>query len=135
MKKHVFSASCTALMLSLSWLPNGAFGAQVTMLLKQELTDMTGKAGQMLIVEFAPGEESAAHRHNAHTFVYVLEGSVVMQVQGSAAKTLVAGQTFYENPDDIHTVAKNASDTQPAKILVLLIKDADAPVSVAVEQD
>ena len=94
---------------------------------------MPGKAGQLLTVEFAPGEVSAPHRHNAHTFVYVLEGSVVMQVQGGEAKTLTAGQTFYENPDDIHTVANNASDTEPAKILVFFIKDSDAPASLPVE--
>ena len=103
------------------------------MLFKQELADMPGKAGQVLTVEFAPGEVSASHRHNAHTFVYVLEGSVIMQVQGGEAKTLTAGQTFYENPDDIHTVANNASATEPAKILVFFIKDSDAPASIPIK--
>lgn len=133
MKKRYFPALITALLFSFVMLPLHAPGAEVAMLFKQDLVDMPGKAGQLLTVEFAPGEVSAPHRHNAHTFVYVLEGSVVMQVQGGEAKTLTAGQTFYENPDDIHTVANNASDTEPAKILVFFIKDSDAPASMPVE--
>ena len=133
MNKDLFSKLLKALLISFTLLPISALGAEVAMLFKQELADMAGKAGQMLTVEFAPGEVSAPHRHNAHTFVYVLQGSVVMQVQGGEAKTLTAGQTFYENPDDIHTVANNASDTEPAKILVFFIKDSDAPASLPVE--
>ena len=133
MKKHMLSALFIGLFAGITLLPYPAAGAEVAMLLKQELSDLPGKAGQLLTVEFAPGEVSAPHRHNAHTFVYVLEGSVVMQVQGGEAKTLTAGQTFYENPDDIHTVANNASDTEPAKILVFFIKDSDAPASMPVE--
>ena len=133
MKKHFSPALFTALFTGIAMLSLPATGAEVAMLFKQDLADMPGKAGQLLTVEFAPGEVSAPHRHNAHTFVYVLEGSVVMQVQGGEAKTLTAGQTFYENPDDIHTVANNASDTEPAKILVFFIKDSDAPASMPVE--
>ena len=133
MKKHFSPALFTALFTGIAMLSLPATGAEVAMLFKQDLPDMPGKAGQLLTVEFAPGEVSAPHRHNAHTFVYVLEGSVVMQVQGGEAKTLTAGQTFYENPDDIHTVANNASDTEPAKILVFFIKDSDAPASMPVE--
>ena len=133
MKKHFPPAVFITLLAGIAILPLPASSAEVAMLFKQDLADMPGKAGQLLTVEFAPGEVSAAHRHNAHTFVYVLEGSVVMQVQGGEAKTLTAGQTFYENPDDIHTVANNASDTEPAKILVFFIKDSDAPASVPVE--
>ena len=133
MKKHFFPALFATLLTGLAMLALPATSAEVAMLFKQDLADMPGKTGQLLTVEFAPGEVSAAHRHNAHTFVYVLEGSVVMQVQGGEAKTLTAGQTFYENPDDIHTVANNASDTEPAKILVFFIKDSDAPASVPVE--
>ena len=77
-----------------------------------------------------PGVASAAHRHNANTFVYVLEGSVVMQVAGGPEVTLTAGQTFYESPSDIHTVSRNASDSKSAKILVLLVKDVGAPVTL-----
>ena len=133
MKKHFSPALFTALLTGIAMLSLPAMGAEVAMLYKQDLADMPGKAGQLLTVEFAPGEVSAPHRHNAHTFVYVLEGSVVMQVQGGEAKTLTAGQTFYENPDDIHTVANNASETEPAKILVFFIKDSDAPASMPVE--
>jgi quercetin dioxygenase-like cupin family protein len=93
----------------------------------QPLADMPGKEGLAITVEFPPGISSASHRHNAHVFVYVLEGSVVMQVQGKEAVTLSKGQTFYENPDDIHTVSKNASNTESAKILAILIKDVGSP--------
>ena len=85
----------------------------------------------MLTVEYAPGQSSGPHRHNASTFVYVLEGSVVMQVKGGKPMTLVPGDTFFESPDDIHVVSKNASDTKPAKILVFFVKDKGAPASVA----
>ena len=131
--KNQFSPSLfTFLLVSIVMLPSSAFCAEVAMLFEQDLVDTPGKAGQVLTVEFAPGEVSAPHRHNAHTFVYVLEGSVVMQVQGGEAKTLSAGQIFYENPDDIHTVANNASATEPAKILVFFIKDSEAPASIPV---
>ena len=133
MKKHFSPALFTTLLVCITIFSCPAGSAEVAMLFKQDLADMPGKAGQLLTVEFAPGEVSAPHRHNAHTFVYVLEGSVVMQVQGGEAKTLTAGQTFYENPDDIHTVANNASDTEPAKILVFFIKDSNAPASMPVE--
>ena len=133
MNKDLFSKLLKVLLISFTLLPISALSAEVAMLFKQELVDMAGKAGQVLTVEFAPGEVSAPHRHNAHTFVYVLQGSVVMQVQGGEAKTLTAGQTFYENPDDIHTVANNASATEPAKILVFFIKDSDAPASIPVK--
>jgi len=99
----------------------------VTPLMAKDLTEMAGKEGQMLTVEFAPGAASTSHRHNAHTFVYVLEGAVVMQVKGGTEVTLGPGQTFYESPEDIHTVSKNASSTKPAKILVFFVKDKGAP--------
>ena len=99
----------------------------VTPLVAKDLTGMAGKEGQMLTVEYAPGAASASHRHNAHTFVYVLEGSVVMQVKGGEEVTLGPGQTFYESPEDIHAVSKNASSTKPAKLLVFFVKDKGAP--------
>ena len=106
MNKNILPVLMTASLISLAMLPLRAPGAEVAMLFKQDLADMAGKAGQVLTVEFAPGEVSAPHRHNAHTFVYVLEGSVVMQVKGGEEKTLTAGQVFYENPDDIHTLKR-----------------------------
>ena len=87
----------------------------------------------MITVEHAPGGSSAIHRHNAHAFVYVLEGSVVMQLKGGEQVTLTAGQTFYEGPDDVHLVDRNASITEPAKFLVVLIKNKGAPAVVPVQ--
>jgi quercetin dioxygenase-like cupin family protein len=104
--------------------------AKVTPLMTKERTGIAGKEASMLTVEYAPGASSAVHRHNAHTFVYVLEGSVVMQVEGGKEVTLGPGQTFYESPDDIHTVSKNASSTKPAKFLVFFVKDQGAPGTV-----
>ena len=104
--------------------------AKVTPLMTKDLTGIAGKEASMLTVEYAPGAASAEHRHNAHTFVYVLEGSVVMQVKGGKEVTLGPGQTFYESPDDIHTVSKNASATKPAKFLVFFVKDKGAPPTV-----
>jgi quercetin dioxygenase-like cupin family protein len=101
--------------------------SKITPLAAKEFANIPGKEGLMLTVDFAPGEVSAAHRHNAHVFVYVVEGSVVMQVKGGEEATLKKGDTFYENPSDIHSVAKNASATEPAKILVFMVKDKDAP--------
>jgi len=104
--------------------------AKVAPLMTKPLAGIDGKEGLMLTVEYPPGVASAAHRHNANTFVYVLEGSVVMQVTGGPEITLTVGQTFYESPADIHSVSRNASDTQPAKILVLMVKDVGAPPTV-----
>lgn len=107
-----------------------AQNAKVTPLLAKELTGSPGKEGTMLTVEYAPGASSASHRHNAHTFVYVLEGSVVMAVKGGQEVTLGPGQTFYESPEDIHSVSKNASSTKPAKLLVFFVKEKGAPPTV-----
>jgi len=106
---------------------------KVTPLMTKDLPELAGKEGTVVTVEYAPGVSSAAHRHNAHTFVYVLEGSVVMQVRGGNEVTLEAGQTFYENPADVHTVSRNASNTKAAKILVFLLKEKGAPVTVPVK--
>ena len=104
--------------------------AKVTPLTTKELPDIPGREALMVTVQYAPGQSSAVHRHNAHTFVYVLEGSVMMQVKGGAPVTLTPGQTFYEGPEDIHVVSRNASTTRPAKFLVLFVKMKGAPVSL-----
>jgi quercetin dioxygenase-like cupin family protein len=104
--------------------------AKVTPLMSKDLTGIAGKEATMVTVEYAPGASSAVHRHNASTFVYVLEGSVVMQVKGGKEVTLGPGQTFYESPDDIHAVSKNASRTKPVKFLVFFVKDKGAPATV-----
>jgi len=103
---------------------------KVTSLMSKDLPENPGREALMITVEHAPGGSSAIHRHNAHAFVYVLEGSVVMQLKGGQQVTLTPGQTFYEGPDDVHVVDRNASGTQPAKFLVLLIKDKGAPALV-----
>jgi quercetin dioxygenase-like cupin family protein len=107
--------------------------SKVTPLMIKDLAGLTGKEVMMLTVEYAPGASSSKHRHNANTFVYVLEGSIVMQVEGGKAVTLGPGQTFYESPDDVHSVSKNASDSQPAKFLVFFVKDKGASSLVPVK--
>ena len=119
-------------MICLLAAPAAAQGARVTPLEARDLAGLPGKEAVMLTVEYQPGASSAPHRHNAHTFVYVLEGTVVMQVEGGDAVTLGPGQTFYESPDDVHAVSRNASDTEPAKLLVLFVKEKGAPASVPV---
>jgi len=106
---------------------------KVTSLMSKDLTENPGKEVLVITVEHAPGGSSAVHRHNAHAFVYVLEGSVVMQLKGGQQVTLTPGQTFYEGPDDVHVVDRNASTTQPAKFLAFLIKDKGAPALVPVK--
>ena len=107
--------------------------AKVTPLMLEVLTDISGKEGLMITVEYAPGGSSPIHRHNAYAFVYVLEGSIVMQVKGRKEVTLTPGQTYYESPNDVHVVSRNASTTEPAKFIVVLVKDKGAPVVVPVK--
>ena len=109
-----------------------AFGQQATNtpLFQADIEDLREQEALMLTVEYPPGVASAAHRHNAYVYVYVLVGAVVMQVEGGKRPTLSAGETFYETPGDEHTVSMNASDTESAKILVFMIKPQDAPPTV-----
>ena len=104
--------------------------AKVTPLFSKDLPDVPGKEGVMITVEYPPGSSDPIHRHNAHAFVYVLEGSIVMQLRGGKEMTLAPGQTFYEGPSDVHVVGRNASQTKPAKFVVFLVKDKGAPVLV-----
>ena len=104
--------------------------AQVTPLMSKDLADFPGKEGLMITVVYPPGSSDPIHRHNAHAFVYVLEGSIVMQVRGGKETTLTPGQTFYEGPNDVHVIGRNASQTKPAKFVVFLVKDKGAPVLV-----
>jgi len=106
---------------------------KVTSLVSKVMTDVSGKEGLLITVEYPPGGSDPIHRHNAHAFLYVLEGSVVMQVKGGKQVTLTPGQTFYEGSNDVHIVGRNASKTQPAKFLVFLVKDKGAPVLVPVK--
>jgi len=109
--------------------------AQVTPILSKDLADFPGKEGLMITVVYPPGFSDPIHRHNAHAFVYVLEGSVVMQVKGAKEVTLTPGQTFYEGPNDIHVVGRNASTTKPAKMVVFLVKNKDTPTPTMVLDD
>ena len=106
---------------------------KVTPLVSKVMTDVSGKEGLMITVEYPPGGSDPIHRHNAHAFLYVLEGSVVMQVKGGKQVTLTPGQTFYEGSNDVHIVGRNASKIKPAKFVVFLLKDKDAPVLVPVK--
>jgi quercetin dioxygenase-like cupin family protein len=124
------------LMLILLCFASGTLMAQepkVTSLMSKNLPDVPGKEGLMLLVEYPPGGADPIHRHNADAFVYVLEGTVIMQVKGGKEVTLTPGQTFYEGPDDIHTVGRNASSTKPAKFLVVLFKKEGAPALIPVK--
>jgi quercetin dioxygenase-like cupin family protein len=111
----------------------GASDVQVVPLAVRPFPEISGKEGAMLTVELAPGASSLPHRHRAHTFVYMLEGSIAMQVEGGPVVTLTAGQTFYESPNDIHAVSKNMSATERAKFVVFFVKDAGQPFVLPVQ--
>ena len=111
----------------------GPSDTEIATLMKTTLSGIAGKESLMLTVEYAPGASSSKHRHNAHVFVYVLECSIIMQVEGGQTATVAKGQTFYESPSDIHAVSKNASTTERAKFLVLMVKDEGAPVVIPVK--
>ena len=121
------------LLLALLFLIPGTVMAQeakVTPLLSKDLTELPGKEVLMITVDYPPGSMDPIHRHNAHAFIYLLEGSIIMQVKGGKEVTLTPGQTFYEGPNDVHVVGKNASTTKSAKFVVFFVKDKGAPVLV-----
>jgi quercetin dioxygenase-like cupin family protein len=123
------------LILSLS-LASGTLVAQngtVRPLLSKDLGGVSGKELTMITVEYPPGGSTPVHTHHAHALLYVLEGSIVMQVKGGEPVTLVAGQTWYEGPDDVHVVSRNASNSAPAKYLVVMEKDKGAPILTPVK--
>jgi quercetin dioxygenase-like cupin family protein len=123
----------TRIVLVLVCLMSGTLAAQeakVTELMSKDLTEFPGKEGLMITVEYPPGSVDPIHRHNAHGFIDVLEGSIVMQVRGGKEVTLIPGQTFYEGPNDVHVVGRNASQTKPARFVVFFVKDKSAPVLV-----
>lgn len=108
--------------------------AKVTQVLSKALADCPGKEVTIITVDYPPGAADPVHRHDAHGFIYVLEGSIVMGVKGGRTVTLKPGDTFYEGPDDIHMVGRNASDTKPARFLVMLVKGQGAPILIPVRQ-
>jgi quercetin dioxygenase-like cupin family protein len=126
----------TAVLAFLLSLAGGTFVAQdvtVRPLLSKDLAGVQGKEITMITVEYPPGGTDPVHTHHAQALVYVLEGSIVMQVKGGDAVTLSPGQTFYEGPDDVHIVGRNASQTAPAKFVVFLVKDKGAPILTPVK--
>jgi len=124
------------LSLLLCFLGSAAHADPLAPLMVRDLAGIPGKEAVVLTVEVGPGQASKPHRHDANVFVYVLEGSLIMQVKGSAPVTLHPGDTYYENPTDIHTVSQNASKTERARFLVFIVKDKGAPVTrpVAAEE-
>jgi quercetin dioxygenase-like cupin family protein len=121
------------ILLCLAWLaPNclSAEQAKVTEVMSKDLSDIPDKEGLMITVDYPSGASDPVHRHNAHSFIYVLEGSIVMQVRGGKEMTLTVGQSFYEGPDDIHVVGRNPSQTKPAKFVVFLVKDKGTPMFI-----
>jgi len=123
----------TKVVLALACLMSASLLAQeakVTELMSKDLTNLPGKEGLMITVEYPPGSVDPIHRHNANAFVYVLEGEIVMQVRGGKEVALTPGQTFYEGPNDVHVVGRNASKTKPAKFVVFFVKDKAAPILV-----
>lgn len=100
---------------------------KVTPLMSSELQGIPGKESVLFLVEYPPGGSDPVHRHNATAFVYVLEGTIIMQVKGGKEMTLTKGQTFSEKPDDLHVIGRNASQTKPAKFLAFFVKDIGTP--------
>ena len=123
-------AKLSLMLLCLAFIPLETKEAKVTPLFSKDLPEFPGKEGVMITVEYPPGSIDPIHRHNAHAFVYVLEGSIVMQVRGGKEVILTPGQTFYEGPEDVHVVGRNASQTKPAKFVVFFVKDKGAPILV-----
>jgi len=131
-KPHSYCRACLAAFLMLAAVP--AEAADVKELFAIDLAGYPGKEGRMIEVSYPPGTQDVVHRHNAHAFVYVIEGQIVMQLKGKPAVTLKAGQTFYEGPTDVHVVGRNASNTEPARFVVVLLKGKGAPVLTPVKE-
>ena len=127
-----FHVSLAALLM-LTAVP--AKAADVKELFAIDLADYPGKEGRVIEVSYPPGAQDMAHRHDAHAFVYVLEGQIVMQLKGQPAVTLKAGQTFYEGPTDVHVVGRNASNTEPARFVVVLLRNKGAPILTPVQEN
>ena len=132
MKRHLHLGIYLAALLMVAAVPADA--ADVKELFAKDLADYPGKEGRMVEVSYPPGARDVVHRHDAHAFVYVLEGQIIMQLKGQAPVTLKAGQTFYEGPNDVHVVGRNASDTAPARFVVVLLKAKGAPILTPVNE-
>jgi len=85
-------------------------------------------------VDYAPGRVGAAHRHPGFVLAYVLEGAVVARISGQGEeKTYTAGQMFYEQPGATHEVSKNASQTQPARLLAMIFAKKGSTLTTPVQ--
>jgi len=111
---------------------DGAPQPDVKDLMTKALKDNPGKEITLISVDYLPGAIEHVHRHDAHAMLYVIEGNIVMGVKGKPEQTLKAGDTFYEGPDDIHTVGRNASKTEPARFVVFILKDKGKPLVMPV---
>ena len=131
-KPHLYFSTYLAALLMLAAFPVKA--ADVKELFAIDLADYPGQESRMIEVSYPPGAQDVVHRHDAHAFVYVLEGQIVMQLKGQPAVTLKAGQTFYEGPTDVHVVGRNASNTEPARFVVVLLKGKGAPILTPVKE-
>ena len=131
-KPHSHLGACLAAVLMLAAVP--AKAADVKELFAIDLADYPGKEGRVIEVSYPPGAQDVVHRHDADAFVYVLEGQIIMQLKGKPAVTLKAGQTFYEGPTDVHVVGRNASTTEPARFVVVLLKGKGAPILTPVKE-
>ena len=131
-KPHLCFRAPLAALLMLTAVP--AKAADVKELFAIDLADYAGKEGRVIEVSYPPGAQDMVHRHDAHAFVYVLEGRIIMQLKGQPAVTLKAGQTFYEGPTDVHVVGRNASNTEPARFVVVLLKGKGAPILTPVKE-
>ena len=131
-KPYLYFRAYLAALLMLAAVPGEA--ADVKELFAIDLPDSSGKEGRMIEVSYPPGAQDVVHRHDAHAFVYVLEGQIIMQLKGQPAVTLKAGQTFYEGPADVHVVGRNVSNTEPARFVVVLLKGKGAPVLTPVQE-
>src|SRR5438270_5949987 len=131
-KSHLYFRACVVALLMLAAIP--AEAADVKELFAIDLADYAGKEGRMIEVTYPPGAQDMVHRHDAHAFVYVLEGQIIMQLKGQPAVTLKAAQTFYEGPTDVHVVGRNASSTEPARFVVVLLKGKGAPLQTPVKE-
>jgi quercetin dioxygenase-like cupin family protein len=131
MSKIAFALSLAASSILIFGGADAGIGTARTLMVK-DLPDLLDKEGMVEVVDFAPGEVSEPHRHNADLFVYVLAGSVITQVKGENPKTVHAGGVFYESPTDIHAISRNASGKDPAKLLVFYVKSKGAPPTVLV---
>jgi quercetin dioxygenase-like cupin family protein len=129
----MMQTTISALLLLLAMSPASAQQPDVATVMSRDLAGSPGKEVAMITVEYPPGGSDPVHRHDAQAFVYVLEGSIVMQVKGGKEVTLTPGQSFYEGPEDVHVVGRNASKTARAKFLVVLVKKKGAPILVPVK--